>query len=234
MDTVEDLSHQGKRSGYISNILKAAKSWFKFNRKHIEVDIKLKRETEIYPREKTPTTPELRRILDAADTRQKLAVSLMAFSGFRDETLGDYLGVDGLKLRDFSELSINKIFNTVEFQAIPTLVICRAPFSKAGYEYISFLNAEGCEYLKNHLEERMRPRKKNSERDGKTVQVEVLGEDITPDSPIITPKQLNVGFIGRSAHGVQRSDRSRHYSTLRLWNEAIVLRSSDAEPWDCL
>ena len=70
LDMVSLLEDQGKRSDYISNILKAAKSWFKFNRKHIEVDIKLRLETGVYAREKTPTTPELRRIIDAADTRQ--------------------------------------------------------------------------------------------------------------------------------------------------------------------
>jgi hypothetical protein len=134
LDMVSLLEDQGKRSGYISNILKAAKSWFRFNRKHIEVDIKLRRETGVYAREKPPTTPELRRILDAADTRQKVAISLMAFSGFRDQTLGDYLGVDGLKLRDFPEMVVNRESNTVEFKTIPTLVICRAPISKLKYE----------------------------------------------------------------------------------------------------
>jgi hypothetical protein len=197
-DMVTMLEDQGKRSSYISNLLKAAKSWFKFNRKHVEVDIKLTRETGLYDREKAPTTPELRRILDAADTRQKAGISLMAFSGFRDETLGDYTGVDGLKMGDFPEMEIKD--GKVNFKAIPTLVICRAPISKIGYEYASFLNVEGCEYLQAYLEERMRPRKKETKRDGKTVEVEVPGETLNPETPIITPKQLNIGSHIRTSN----------------------------------
>ena len=159
-DMVSVLEDQGKRSSYISNLLKAAKSWFKFNRKHLEVDIRLARESGIYDKEKAPTTPELRRILDAADPRQKVGISLMAFSGFRDQTLGDYTGIDGLKISDFPEMEIKD--GIVDFKALPTRVICRPPTSKIGYEYLSFLNDEGCDYLKAYLEERMRPRKKET------------------------------------------------------------------------
>jgi len=197
-DMVSVLEGHGKRSSYISNLLKAAKSWFKFNRKHIEVDIRLARETGLYDQEKAPTTPELRRILDAADTRQKVGVRLMAFSGFRDETLGDYTGVDGLGISGFPETEIKD--GIVDFKALPTRVICRPPISKIGYEYASFLNNEGCDYLKAYLEERMRPRKKETKRDGKTVEVESPGETLSPDSPIITPKQLNVGSHIRTSN----------------------------------
>jgi hypothetical protein len=193
LDMVTLMEDEGARSGYISNVLKAAKSWFRHNRKHIDIDIKLKQETGLYSQEKPPTTPELRKILDEADTRQRVEVSLMAFSTFRDETLGDYLGVDGLKIRDFPEMTIHQDTQTVEFQKIPTVVICRAPISKTKYEYLSFLNAEGSDHLKTYLEERMRPRRKSTKQNGKTVEVTVPGEVLTPDSPIITPKQLNVG-----------------------------------------
>jgi hypothetical protein len=43
------LEDQGKRSGHISNILKAAKSWFKFNRKHIEELISVSIKTSSIP-----------------------------------------------------------------------------------------------------------------------------------------------------------------------------------------
>jgi hypothetical protein len=172
-------------------MLKAAKSWFRFNHKHLEVDIKLSRESGVFDREKPPTPAELRRILDTADVRQKVEISLMAFSGFRDQVLGDYTGVDGLKVRDFPEMSIQD--GKVEFDKIPALVICRATISKVGYEYAGFLNREGCDYLKNYLEERMRPRKKEPKQNGKTVEVKAPPEAVNPDSPIIMPKQLSVG-----------------------------------------
>jgi len=87
-DMISLLEDEGKRSSYISNLFKTAISWFKHNRKHVEVEYKVSPETGLYATEKPPTNEELRRILDAADIRQKAAISLMAFSGFRDHTLG--------------------------------------------------------------------------------------------------------------------------------------------------
>lgn len=138
---------EGKRNSYISNVFKTAKSWVKHNQKRSQVEYTLaKRETGLYAQEKPPTNDELRRIPDAADIRQKVAISLMAFSGFRDQTLGDLTGIDGLKISDFPEMTIAN--GTVEFSAIPTFVICRAMISKSGYEYRSLLNEEGCHYLR--------------------------------------------------------------------------------------
>ncbi len=139
-DMISLLEDNGKRSSYISNLFKTAKSWFKHNRKHVEVEYKVAPETGLYAQEKPPTNEELRRILDAADIRQKVAISLMAFSGFRDQTLGDLTGVDGLKISDFPEMKIAN--GTVEFNAIPTFVTCRATISKSRYEYRSLLNED--------------------------------------------------------------------------------------------
>lgn len=51
----------------------------------------------------------------------------------------------------------------------------------------------------------MRRRKKETKQEGKSVEVEVAGEVLGPASPMITPRQLNVGsdpigptiFVGR-------------------------------------
>jgi integrase len=133
LDVATDLEDGKLRSSYIANIIKAAKSWLKFNGKKPDVEIKFARETGKYAQEKPPTNNELRRILDAADMRQKVAISLMAFAGFRDQTLGNYKGVDGLKIADFPEMTIND--GRVEFRKTPTIVRCRSPVSKIGYEY---------------------------------------------------------------------------------------------------
>jgi integrase len=195
-DMISLLEDEGKRSSYISNLFKTAKSWFKHNDKRIEVEYRVaKGETGLYAKEKPPTNDELRRIFDAADIRQKVAISLMAFSGFRDETLGDLTGIDGLKISDFPEMTISN--GTVQFNAIPTFVICRATISKDGYEYRSLLNEEGCDYLRTYLTWRMQTKEKDTkqivEGKRKTVRVKVPGETLTPDSPILTPIQLNVG-----------------------------------------
>jgi len=80
--------------------------------------------------------------------------------------------------------------DSVDFDQIPALAIVRKELSKAGHKYFTFLSEEGCEYLKDYLEERMRE-----------------GEQLSPDSPLITPKRkmkpfiraVNVGDIIRGA-----------------------------------
>ena len=155
------------------------------------MEIKFARETGKYAQEKPPTNNELKRILDAADIRHKVAISLMAFTGFRDQTLGNYKGVDGLKIADFPEMTLND--GRVEFRKTPTIVRCRSPVSKVGYEYQSLLNEEGCEYLKAYLEDRMRPKARKVKREGRWIQEQVQGEALIPNSPIVTPKQLEIG-----------------------------------------
>jgi len=91
-------------------------------------------------------------------------------------TLGNYTGTDGLRVRDFPEMRIED--GQVVFDKIPTMVIVRPELSKAGHQYFTFLSEEGCEYLKDYLEERIKG-----------------GEKLTPNSPIIRPKVTPKPFI---------------------------------------
>jgi len=84
----------------------------------------------------------------------------------RPETLGNHDGSDGLTIRDFPELQIED--DGVVFEKIPTMIVVRATLSKARHKYLTFLSDEGCTYLKEYLEERMRS-----------------GEKLTPESPLI-------------------------------------------------
>ena len=86
----------------------------------------------------------------------------------RLEVLGDYLGNDGLKVKDFPEMTIKGV--TVSFDEIPTLVNVRKPLSKNGKQFFTFLCDEGHEYLKQCLEWRLRRKEK-----------------LTAESPIMTP-----------------------------------------------
>jgi len=58
------------------------------------------------------------------------------------------------------------------------MVIVRSELSKAGHQYFTFLSEEGCEYLRDYLEERIQ-----------------RGENITPNSPVIRPKVAPKPFI---------------------------------------
>ncbi len=75
------------------------------------------------------------------------------------------------------------------FEQKPTLVIVRQELSKAGHRYFMFLSEEGCEYLKDYLEARVRE-----------------GEEISTDSAVVTPKlkpfirARNIGDLGQSCN----------------------------------
>jgi hypothetical protein len=190
MDYVSAAEKKGYAGNYISSTIKALKSWLAHNNRELKVKIKIEGidETPTLKDERVPTLEELKRILLSGDSKARTACVFVAHSGLRLQTLGDYMGQDGLRIGDLPELKIEG--SSVAFSNVPTLVIVRKDLSKAGHQYFTFLSEEGCEYLKDYLEERMRE-----------------GEDLTSVSPVITPKQrkkpfirtINIGDIMRGA-----------------------------------
>lgn len=178
LDAVDELEAQGSAGSYIKSILKALKSWLRHNRREIKVKIKIKgaEETPSLRDERVPTRNELLRILLAGDKKTRAASALMAFSGLRPETLGNYDGSDGLRVGDLPEMSVSD--GGVKFARIPTLVVVRESLSKARHRYFTFLGEEGCRYLREYLEDRMKQ-----------------GEKINSSSPVITPKLRMKPFI---------------------------------------
>ncbi|MHA1632247.1 MAG: site-specific integrase [Candidatus Freyarchaeota archaeon] len=178
LDYVSDLEAAGRAGSYIESALKAVKSWLVHNNLEIRRKIKIKgvRDTPTLRNERTPTPEELRRIFLSGDKKARVGCVLMAHSGLRPVTLGNYRGTDGLRIKDFPEMRIEG--DTVEFERIPTMVVVRPELSKGGHQYFTFLSEEGCEYLKDYLEERM-----------------LEGEELTADSPIIRPKVAKKPFI---------------------------------------
>ncbi|MEM2868166.1 MAG: hypothetical protein QXR84_06770, partial [Candidatus Bathyarchaeia archaeon] len=163
---------------YIESALKAVKSWLSHNGIEVKRKIKIRgaRDTPSLRDERVPTKQELRRIFLSADKKARVACVLVAHSGLRLMTLGNYTGTDGLRVRDFPEMRIEN--GEVIFDKIPTMVIVRPELSKAGHQYFTFLSEEGCEYLKDYLEERIKG-----------------GEKLTPNSPVIRPKVAPKPFI---------------------------------------
>ncbi len=53
--------------------------------------------------ERPPTPEDLRKIFNISDYRARVSSAVVAFSGVRLEVWGNYLGTDGLKLKDFHE-----------------------------------------------------------------------------------------------------------------------------------
>ncbi|MGC9074081.1 MAG: site-specific integrase, partial [Caldisericum sp.] len=94
MDFVRSLEKQGKAGSYIVRFKKTLKSWLKFNDIDIKFNIKIKGEYETpkIANERVPSKEELARILRKASSRGRVAIALMAFSGLRPESLGNYDG----------------------------------------------------------------------------------------------------------------------------------------------
>jgi len=178
LDYVSALERAGRAGSYIESALKAVKSWLAHNGIEIRRKIKIRgvRDTPTLRDERVPTQQELRRIFLSGDKKARVACVLVAHSGLRLMTLGNYRGMDGLRVMDFPEMRIEG--GTVEFEQVPTMVVVRPELSKARHQYFTFLSEEGCQYLKDYLEERM-----------------LNGEELTLDSPIIRPKVASKPFI---------------------------------------
>jgi len=216
MDTVSLLESQGKAGSFIAGIVKSVKSWLSFNGISIKQKIKVKGvdSTPSLKDEKIPSQEELKRIFLSGDKKSRVASSLMAFSGIRPEVLGSYNGSDGLKIMDFPEMEIRN--NQVTFNKIPTIVVIRPELSKTRKRYFTFLGSEGCQYLKDYLEERMRK-----------------GEALKPESPIITPvrekdrsrrehiRTINIGDMIRKA--IRKSGMNQRPYVLRAYFDTQLM-----------
>ncbi len=178
LDFVSEMEGEGYAGSYIQSTLKALKSWLTHNRIELKGKIKVSgaQDTPSLKEERVPTREELRKIFLSGDKKARVSWVLVAHSGLRIKTLGNYKGDDGLRIKDLPEVKVEG--DSVDFGHIPTVVIVRKELSKAGHQYFTFLSEEGCEYLKDYLEERIR-----------------AGEEITQGSPIITPKLRMKPFI---------------------------------------
>jgi len=216
MDTVSLLESQGRAGSFITGIMKSVKSWLSFNGISIKQKIKVKGadSTPSLKDERVPSQEELKRIFLSGDKKSRVASSLMAFSGIRPEVLGSYNGSDGLKIMDFPEMEIRD--NQVTFSKIPTIVVIRPELSKTRKRYFTFLGPEGCQYLKDYLEERIRK-----------------GEVLKPEIPIITPvrekdrykrehiRTINIGDMIRKA--IRKSGMNQRPYVLRAYFDTQLM-----------
>ena len=170
-DMVTHLEEEGLSPGYIEDIVQSIKSWLKHNGVELtrRIVISNRGRTPTIEDEQIPSKEELSRIFRISPPRVRVAEAFIALSDFRPQVLGDHWGQDGLRLKDLPELVIED--GKVTFKVIPTRVNVRASLSKAKHKYFSFLIDEGCTYLAEYLEGRIRD-----------------GEELTPESPIIGHK----------------------------------------------
>jgi hypothetical protein len=178
LDRISQMEQEGKMGSYIESEIKSVKSWLSHMGKDIKKKIRIEgaRDAPSLKDERVPTKEELKRIVLSSDKKTRVAAILVAHSGVRIQTIGNYKGDDGLRLEDFPELEVQ--FDGVEFKHKPTIVVVRKSLSKARHQYLSFLSEEGCEYIQDYLNERINQ-----------------GEELTPKSPLVTPKLKMKPFI---------------------------------------
>lgn len=115
---------------------------------------------------RSPTIEELQRVIDVANLREKVVISM--------------LSVGGIRIGSLSKLEYRHVKDDLERNIVPVCVHIEALITKGRYRrYYTFLNQEATEYLKAYLNLRRRGTKKLS------------GEEIRDSSPLIrlTPPQ---------------------------------------------
>ncbi len=177
-DFVRKLEKEGKAGSYIARFKKVILSWLKFNdiRLQLTVNISGENVTPTIANERVPSKEELARIMRKATSRGRVAIAIMAFSGLRPESLGDYEGTDGLRLGDLKDLHIS---DEIQFEKVPATVMVKSKLSKARHQYFSFIGEEGTTYIKEYLEERRKQ-----------------GEELTYESPLL---QFDVRGVKKNA-----------------------------------
>lgn len=173
-DLVSKMEEQGKAPQYIVGILKVIKSWLSYNDITLRRRIKIRNpsSTPSIENEQVPSQDELARIFRNSSSRIRAAEALMAFADLRPETLGNHDGTDGLKIRDLPEMVI--VDKHVQLAKIPTRIFVRSNLNKTRQKYFTFLSSEGCSYLKEYLEARIRQ-----------------GEELKPGSPLIEYERMS-------------------------------------------
>ena len=167
MDFVRCLEKDGKAGSYIARFKRVLRSWAKFNGKIVRLDVNIANEnlSPTLENERVPNKEELSRILRMATPRGRVSISLMAFTGLRPESLGNYEGTDGLRLKDVKGL---RLIENIDFEKLPVMVSVKSMLSKAKNQYFSFIGEEGATYIKEYLEDRRR-----------------RGEELDYDSPLL-------------------------------------------------
>ena len=167
LDFVRGMERDGKAGAYIARYKKVIHSWTRFNGIEFRSVANIRNESinERTQGETVPSQDELARILRHAGVREKVMISLIAYSGLRPRSISNDVGTDCLKLGDLPELKIE----TLTFEKIPARIRVRASLNKGQkHAYSTFLGNEGVTFLKEYLEFRAKG-----------------GEELSPESPII-------------------------------------------------
>src|SRR5208283_2983560 len=133
------LQDRGLAPSRIANYVKAIRSLYRVNGIEIKLPYALSRRS--VRKDRAPKPEELQRLLDVADLREKVIVSILALGGFREGTL--------VRLR------YRHVKEDLEKGTIPVHIQVESDITKGKYhDYDTFLGEEAVEYLRLYLEAR--------------------------------------------------------------------------------
>jgi integrase len=188
-DFIGDLQAEGLAPGTINNHVKGVKALFRVNGVKLELPYRVPKKVK-YP-DRAPTPEELTKIIDIADIREKVIVSLLALSGVRIGTL--------------EKLQYRHVKEDLEKGVMPIHMYIEAEITKGKYhDYDTFLGAEGVQYLKAYIESR---RLGNERLEGGRIRG-MPPEEITDFSPLVKNKHkkqvepVSPGTIHRVIHSL--------------------------------
>ena len=173
-DYLAELQDQGLKPGAVVNCIKSVKTFYRVNGVKIELSEPLSR--RVTYKDRSPTAEELTKVIDIANLRGKVIVSMLALGAFREGTL--------------SKLEYRHVKEDIENNRTPIHVHVEAEITKGKYgDYDTFLGAEASQYLRFYLDQR-----RNGDR-------RIKPETLTEESALIrdetkaiprgiTPKQI--------------------------------------------
>jgi len=173
MDFVFKEGKENKAGSYIVRFKKVINSWVAFNGYDAglqSIKIQGANTSPTLVDERPPSKDEVDAMLRNATVRGRAIISLLAFSGLRPESLGNYDGSDAIRLKDIEGLKVSS--DGVEFSKLPAVLRIRqskVQLSKKGHQYFTFIPEQSSKYIKDYLDMRLRQ-----------------GEKLNADSPIIS------------------------------------------------
>lgn len=177
------LQDDGLSPGRVYGAIKHVRTFYRVNGVKIELSEPLSR--RVTYKDRAPTPEELARLLEIADLREKVIVTMLALGGFREETL--------------ARLQYRHVREDLEANRIPIHIYVEADITKGKYgDYGTFLGAEAVEYLRLYLDQRRR-----GSIDGK-----IPPENLEDQSPLIRnerrrdPRPVGPKQIRKLVHGL--------------------------------
>jgi site-specific recombinase XerD len=159
-DFVGELQDRGLAPSRVANYVKAIRSLYRVNGVEVKLPYALSRRS--VRKDRAPRPEELERLMDAADAREKVIISILALGGFREGTL--------------VRLHYRHVKEDLEKGIVPVHIHVEAEITKGKYhDYDTFLGAEVVEALKLYL---------NARRKG-LIDRRIPREEIHDESPLM-------------------------------------------------